>query len=107
MQSKDHLEQGKKKEKREIKGLKESVFTVVCMISALYRNKAHLHYSHFSCWWFCVCVFERHYTVVLPSAVLWHLCVAISLLNSCLIIPNLREYSNKADNAFFHMILQS
>lgn len=75
------------------------------MISTLYRNKAHLHYSQFSCSWFCV--FGQHHTAALPSAVLWHLCMAISLLNSCLIIPNRREYSNEAFNAFFHMILQS
>ena len=73
------------------------------------KHTCIIHVFFSSCRWFCVsvCVCERHYTVVLPSAVLWHLCVAISLLNSCLIIPNLREYSNKADNAFFHMILQS
>lgn len=52
------------------------------------------------------CVRAASHAIVLPSAVLWHMCVTISPLNSCLIIPNLREYSNKAFNAFFHMILR-
>lgn len=54
-----------------------------------------------------LCVWAASHTIVLLSAVLWHMCVTISPLNSCLIIPNLREYSNKAFNAFFHMILRS
>lgn len=75
------------------------------------RNKAHLHYSHFLCslcsWSFCA--FGQHHThhCAPLSCALAHACVTISLLNSCLIIPNLREYSNKAFNAFFHMILRS
>lgn len=86
--------------------MKESAFPF-CMISVQkYKKKAHLHYlGLFSS--FYMYVFQLHYTVVFPSAVLWHLCTAILPLNSCLIIPNMREYSNKADNAFFHMILQS
>lgn len=104
MQSWDHLEQGKstgrKNRERERKqALKESVFPL-CVMSAPYGIKPeHLHYSHFSC-----CVLQR-YTV--PSAVLWHVSAAISPLNSGLIIPIWREYSNKANNAFFHMILLS
>lgn len=83
--------------------MKESVLRF-CISVQDSKKKAHLHYLFF---FMVLYVFQLHYTVVFPSAVLWHLCTAILPLNSCLIIPNLREYSNKADNAFFHMILQS
>lgn len=82
--------------KREIKGPKDSV-PVITDYKHRVQKRQHTCIIH---------IFYASHAIVLPSAVLWHMCVTISSLNSCLIIPNLREYSNKAFNAFFHMILR-
>lgn len=82
--------------KREIKGPKDGV-PVITDYKHRVQKRQHTCIIH---------IFYASHAIVLPSAVLWHMCVTISSLNSCLIIPNLREYSNKAFNAFFHMILR-
>lgn len=86
-----------------MKGLKERDFNIMDDKHTIQKiqHTCIIHIFH------AVLGSEPRYTVVAPSAVFWHLCVAISPLNSCLIIPNLREYSNEVDNALFHMILQS
>lgn len=83
--------------KREIKGPKDSV-PVITDYKYRVQKRKHTCIIH---------IFYASHTIVRPLAVLWHMCMTISSLNSCLIIPNLREYSNKAFNAFFRMILRS